>query len=54
MDTHPVKLKVQSVTAETPTIRSLVFDVEGGAMPRWQAGAHVRVSLPSGGIGLTR
>jgi len=49
MDTHPVKLKVQSVTAETPTIRSLVFGVEEGAVPRWQAGAHIRVSLPSGG-----
>ncbi|MDE5444172.1 2Fe-2S iron-sulfur cluster binding domain-containing protein [Bradyrhizobium sp. CSA207] len=49
MDTHPLKLKVQSVTAETPTIRRLVVGVEGSAVPRWQAGAHVRVSLPSGG-----
>ncbi|MCK1715105.1 MULTISPECIES: PDR/VanB family oxidoreductase [unclassified Bradyrhizobium] len=49
MDAHPLKLKVQSVTAETPTIRSLVLGVERGAVPRWQAGAHVRVSLPSGG-----
>lgn len=49
MDTHPLRLKVQSVVAETPTIRSLVFGVEGGALPRWQAGAHIRVSLPSGG-----
>ncbi len=31
MDTHPLKLKVQSVAAETPSIRSLVFGVEGGA-----------------------
>ncbi|MCP3468950.1 PDR/VanB family oxidoreductase [Bradyrhizobium sp. CCGUVB1N3] len=49
MDTHPLKLKVQSVVAETPFIRSLVFGVEGGAVPRWQAGAHIRVSLPNGG-----
>lgn len=49
MDTHQLRLKVQSVTAETPTIRSLVFGVEGGAAPPWTAGAHVRVSLPSGG-----
>ncbi|MEZ2145114.1 PDR/VanB family oxidoreductase [Bradyrhizobium sp. DN5] len=49
MDTHPLRLKVQSVAAETPTIRSLLFGVEGGAVPRWQAGAHIRVSLPSGG-----
>lgn len=49
MDTHPLKLKVQSVTAETPSIRSLVFGVEDGAAPPWQAGAHIRVSLPSGG-----
>jgi len=49
MDTHPLKLKVKSCTAETPLVRSLVFDVEGGAMPQWQAGAHVRVALPDGG-----
>lgn len=49
MDTHPLRLKVQSVAAETPFIRSLVFGVESGAVPEWQAGAHIRVSLPSGG-----
>ncbi|MBR0823907.1 oxidoreductase [Bradyrhizobium manausense] len=49
MDAHPLKLKVQSVAAETPYIRSLVFGVEGGSAPQWQAGAHIRVSLPNGG-----
>jgi ferredoxin-NADP reductase len=49
MDTHPLKLKVQSCAAETPLIRSLVFGVEGGAVPQWKAGAHIRISLPSGG-----
>ena len=49
MDTRPLKLKVQSVEVETPVIRRLVFGVEGGAVPRWQAGAHIRVSLPNGG-----
>ncbi len=48
MDTHPLKLKVQSVAAETPSVRGLVFGVEGGAVPQWQAGAHIRVSLPNG------
>lgn len=49
MDTHPLKLKVRSYAAETPLIRSLVFDVEDGVVPRWQAGAHIRVALPNGG-----
>ncbi|MCP3443153.1 PDR/VanB family oxidoreductase [Bradyrhizobium sp. CCGUVB14] len=49
MDAHPLKLKVRSYAAETPFIRSLVFDVDGGVVPRWQAGAHVRVALPDGG-----
>src|SRR5947209_1834370 len=49
MDTHPLKLKVMSIAAETPFIRSLVLGVEGDAMPRWQAGAHIRVALPGGG-----
>lgn len=49
MDTHPLKFKVKSWTAETPWVRSLVFDVEGGVAPQWQAGAHVRVALPNGG-----
>jgi vanillate O-demethylase ferredoxin subunit len=48
MDTHPLRLKVQSVAAQTPFIRSLVFGVEGGGVPPWQAGAHIRVSLPNG------
>lgn len=48
MDAHPLKLKVRSCTAETPFVRSLVLDVEG-AVPQWQAGAHIRVALPSGG-----
>jgi ferredoxin-NADP reductase len=49
MDTHPLKLKVRSYAAETPFIRSLVFGVEDGVAPRWQAGAHIRVALPNGG-----
>jgi vanillate O-demethylase ferredoxin subunit len=49
MDAHPLKLKVRSYAAETPFIRSLVFDVDGGVGPQWQAGAHVRVALPDGG-----
>ncbi|MGY3528303.1 PDR/VanB family oxidoreductase [Bradyrhizobium sp. USDA 4452] len=49
MDAHPLKLKVQSIVAETSVIRSVVFAVEGGAVPEWQAGAHVRVLLPGGG-----
>ena len=49
MDAHPLKLKVRSYAAETPFIRSLVLGVEDGPVPRWQAGAHVRVALPNGG-----
>ncbi|RXH20343.1 PDR/VanB family oxidoreductase [Bradyrhizobium guangzhouense] len=49
MDAHPLKLKVRSYAAETPFIRSLVFGVEDGVVPRWQAGAHLRVALPDGG-----
>ena len=49
MDAHPLKLKVRSYAAETPFIRSLVFDVEAGVVPRWRAGAHIRVALPNGG-----
>ena len=49
MNAHPLKLKVQSFSAETPVVRSLVFGVEGGRAPQWQAGAHIRVSLPGGG-----
>ncbi|WP_426425128.1 PDR/VanB family oxidoreductase [Bradyrhizobium genosp. A] len=49
MDAHPLKLKVRSCAAETPFIRSLVFDVEDSVVPRWQAGAHIRVALPNGG-----
>ena len=49
MDAHPLKLRVQSVVAETPVIRSVVFGVEGGAVPQWQAGAHIRGVLPGGG-----
>jgi vanillate O-demethylase ferredoxin subunit len=49
METHPLKLRVQSADAETPFIRRLVFGVEGGAVPQWLAGAHIRVSLPNGG-----
>src|SRR6266702_3702756 len=49
MDAHPLKLKVRSYTAETPFIRSLVLGVEDGVVPRWQAGAHIRVALPNGG-----
>ncbi|MBH5366904.1 PDR/VanB family oxidoreductase [Bradyrhizobium glycinis] len=49
MDVHPLKLKVRSCVAETPFIRSLVFGVEDGVVPQWQAGAHLRVALPNGG-----
>jgi len=49
MDAHPLRLKVQSVSAQTTAIRSLVFSVQGDAVPPWQAGAHIRVSLPGGG-----
>ncbi|UWU90936.1 PDR/VanB family oxidoreductase [Bradyrhizobium sp. CB1015] len=49
MDVHPLKLKVRSYVAETPFIRSLVFGVEDGVVPQWQAGAHLRVALPNGG-----
>jgi vanillate O-demethylase ferredoxin subunit len=49
MDTDPLRLRVQSLAAETPVIRRLVLSVEGGAVPRWQAGAHIRVQLPGGG-----
>jgi ferredoxin-NADP reductase len=49
MDTHPLKLKLNSFAAETPLIRSLVFGVESGVVPQWEAGAHIRVALPSGG-----
>src|SRR5262245_47077097 len=49
MDTHPLRLTVQSVAAETPSIRSLVFGAECGIAPQWQAGAHIRVALPNGG-----
>ena len=49
METHPLTLKVLSIAAETPHVRSLVFGVEGGAVPDWQAGAHIRVALPNGG-----
>ena len=48
METHPLTLKVLSIAAETPHVRSLVFGVEGGAVPDWQAGAHIRVALPNG------
>ena len=49
MATHPLRLRVQLLAAETPVIRRLVLSVEGGAIPRWQAGAHIRVQLPGGG-----
>ncbi|MGY4309647.1 ferredoxin-NADP reductase [Bradyrhizobium sp. USDA 4369] len=49
METHPLTLKVLSIAAETPHVRSLVFGVEGDAVPEWQAGAHIRVALPNGG-----
>jgi ferredoxin-NADP reductase len=49
MDTHPLTLKLNSFAAETPLIRSLVFGVESGVVPQWEAGAHIRVALPSGG-----
>ncbi|WP_315766388.1 MULTISPECIES: PDR/VanB family oxidoreductase [unclassified Bradyrhizobium] len=47
MDAHSLKLKVLSLTTETPFVRGLVFGV-AGSMPSWQAGAHIRISLPGG------
>src|SRR5260370_33299202 len=44
-----IRLKLQSFSAETPVVRSLVFAREQGVLPDWEAGAHVRVSLPGGG-----
>jgi ferredoxin-NADP reductase len=49
MDAHPLRLRVQSTTAETPVVRGLVLTPEGGALPSWEAGAHIRISLPGGG-----
>jgi ferredoxin-NADP reductase len=48
MGAHPLLLKVNAIAAETPAIRSLVLSVEAGAAPRWEAGAHIRVSMPCG------
>lgn len=44
-----IRLKLQSISAETPVVRSLIFVCEQGVLPDWEAGAHVRVSLPGGG-----
>jgi ferredoxin-NADP reductase len=49
MNAHPLRLRVQSATAETPVIRGLVFAPEGGTFPSWGAGSHIRISLPGGG-----
>lgn len=49
MDTYPLRLRVHSLATETPAIRGLVLSVEGGVVPCWQAGAHIRVQLPGGG-----
>jgi ferredoxin-NADP reductase len=49
MDAHPLRLRVQSTTAETPVVRGLVLTPEGGALPSWEAGAHIRISVPGGG-----
>ncbi len=49
MDAHPLRLRVQSMTAETAVIRGLVLTPEGGALPSWEAGAHIRISVPGGG-----
>src|SRR6266436_7692545 len=49
MNTHPLRLRVQSTTAETAIIRGLVLTPEGGALPSWEAGAHIRISVPGGG-----
>jgi len=49
MNTHPLRLRVQSMTAETAVIRGLVLTPEGGALPSWEAGAHIRISVPGGG-----
>jgi len=37
------------MTAETAVIRGLVLTPEGGALPSWEAGAHIRISVPGGG-----
>ena len=49
MNTHPLRLRVQSMTAETAVIRGLVLTPEGAALPSWEAGAHIRISVPGGG-----
>lgn len=49
MNAHPLKLRVQSVIAETPVIRGLVLAPEDGVLPGWEAGAHIRICLPGGG-----
>ena len=49
MNTHPLRLRVQSTTAETAVIRGLVLQPEGAALPSWEAGAHIRISVPGGG-----
>lgn len=43
------RLKVQSLSAETPAIKSMVLSSEGSAPLRWEAGAHIRIALPGGG-----
>jgi len=37
------------MTAETAVIRGLVLTPEGAALPSWEAGAHIRISVPGGG-----
>jgi hypothetical protein len=47
MDAYLLKLKVLSLMAETPFIRSLVFGVEGVATA-WQAGARASFASERG------
>ncbi|MEZ5812543.1 MAG: PDR/VanB family oxidoreductase [Rhizobiaceae bacterium] len=47
---NAIRLAVSRISAETPQIRSFeLTPAEGGALPPFEPGAHVRVSLPDGG-----
>ncbi len=44
-----IKLKVHAVSAETPTVRCIVFSPVKAEFPPWEVGAHIRLELPGGG-----
>ncbi|WP_233192818.1 PDR/VanB family oxidoreductase [Acidimangrovimonas sediminis] len=41
--------RVAEIRDETPRVRCLILESTGGALPGWEAGAHIRVALPQGG-----